>query len=250
VAAQETLGALDVSYLSSGGRRRLARPQAQLPEWSPDGQFIAYGDGTSGLWLVATDGGSAPVRIVGSRLWPCSWSPGGETIAAYEVDPVTARNILMVRRNGDTWTATPFLATNANERSPAISPDGRWISHASDESPSDEIYVRPFPSGEGRWLVSSDGGLEPAWSKAGDELFFRRGDEYFVVPIGQGPGFRAGTPRRLFTIEASVTPGPTGERDWDVSRDGQRFLFPRSSRASSSFTLRVITNFPAVLQAR
>jgi serine/threonine protein kinase len=247
IVAQSTNGALDLVRVNSGQRSRLAQPQAQLPEWDPSGQRIAYGDGASGLWLVPADQSSPPERIVEANVWPYSWSPDGNAIAVYEVDPVTARNILVARRLENDWQIEDLLATNANERSPAISPNGRWLAYASDESGQDEIYVVSFNTGEDKRLVSSNGGREPAWSSDGRELYYRRGREIFAVPIGDGPLFSPGTPVTLFEVEASTTEGATGERDWDVSPDGERFLFTRSPRRVSPFSLRVIVNFPEAL---
>jgi hypothetical protein len=178
-------------------------------------------------------------------LWPYSWGPHGDVIAAYAATEATGRDIVLVRRGADgAWRASPFLTTQYNERSPAISPDGRWLAYTSDESGVDEIYVRPFPTGEGKWLVSRGGGREPAWSGSTRELFYRRGRDIFAVSISAAQ-FDAGEPTRLFTVEATMSEGPTGERDWDVTRDGRRFLFMRSRRATSPFSLRVIVNFPA-----
>ena len=55
----------------------------------------------------------------------------------------------------------------------AVSPDGRWIAYASEESGVPEIYVRPFPDAESaRWQVSAAGGSDPVWSRNGRELFY------------------------------------------------------------------------------
>jgi Tol biopolymer transport system component len=189
------------------------------------------------------------VRIVASRLWPYSWSPDGNAIGAYASEP-GGRDIVIVRRTNDgTWQPSTFLATPANERSPAISPNGRWIAYASDESGIDEIYVRSFPSGDGRRLVSRGGGREPAWSRDGRELVYRRGREIISVPVDAGTVFSSGQPTRLFGIDATMSEGPTGERDWDVTRDGRRFLFMQSPRATSPFALHLVVNFPAALPA-
>lgn len=48
----------------------------------------------------------------------------------------------------------------------------RWIAYTSDESKRNEVYVRPFPGAGGKWQVSSDGGVQPLWSKNGKQLFY------------------------------------------------------------------------------
>ena len=42
-----------------------------------------------------------------------------------------------------------FLNTAAAESAPSFSPDGRWLAYQSNESGRIEVYVRPFPKGEG-----------------------------------------------------------------------------------------------------
>ena len=47
-----------------------------------------------------------------------------------------------------------------------ISPDGKWVAYASDESGNWEIYVTTFPAAEGKWQVSRGGGTQPRWRAA------------------------------------------------------------------------------------
>src|SRR5882672_7968076 len=62
----------------------------------------------------------------------------------------------------------------------SFSPDGRWIAYISDESGTDEIYVREFYSGSAqgpwdagsKWLISKGGGTDPRWRGDGKELFY------------------------------------------------------------------------------
>ncbi len=49
------------------------------------------------------------------------------------------------------------------------------MTYISDESGQYEVYVRPFPSLEGKWQISADGGQEPVWARSGKELFYRKG---------------------------------------------------------------------------
>ncbi len=51
---------------------------------------------------------------------------------------------------------------DAEEYSPSLSPDGRWLAYGSDESGRFEVYLRAFPNtGAARWQVSHEGGIEP-----------------------------------------------------------------------------------------
>jgi Tol biopolymer transport system component len=56
---------------------------------------------------------------------------------------------------GDPREPVTFLSTAANERVSKLSPDGRFLAYVSNESGSNEIYVRPFPDGAGKRLFES-----------------------------------------------------------------------------------------------
>ena len=69
----------------------------------------------------------------------------------------------------------------------------------------------------------TDGGSQPAWSRAGDELFFRGPDgELQSVRIERGDKWVAGTPRTVLDTPFFLGPANSG-RTYDVSPDG-RFL--------------------------
>src|SRR5215469_16285484 len=66
----------------------------------------------------------------------------------------------------------PVVATNFQDITPSFSPDGKWLAYANNETGRQETYIQPFPSGAGRWQVSTAGGVWPKWRKDGKELFF------------------------------------------------------------------------------
>ena len=67
----------------------------------------------------------------------------------------------------------PIVASSRSEYSPSISPDGRFMAYASNESGRFEVYVVPFPnSGATEWQVTTTGGRAPRWSRKGGEIFF------------------------------------------------------------------------------
>jgi serine/threonine protein kinase/dipeptidyl aminopeptidase/acylaminoacyl peptidase len=74
------------------------------------------------------------------------------------------------RMKGDT-TPVALATTEYLERQPTVSPDGRYIAYNSNETGRTEIYVRPFPNvGDGKWVVSTSGGVDVRWSRNGREL--------------------------------------------------------------------------------
>jgi Tol biopolymer transport system component len=64
----------------------------------------------------------------------------------------------------------PLVSAPAVEVFPAFSPDGRWIAYQSNDRGTFEIYVQSFPGPEGRWQVSTEGGLRPRWSHDGRDF--------------------------------------------------------------------------------
>lgn len=126
-----------------------------------------------------------------------------------------------------------------------VSPDGRWLAYFSDESKRNKVYVRAFPSLEGKTQVSTGGGAEPMWSKRGDELFFRGEDQMMAVRVGPGAPLSVTVPRKLFADRYSSKGAQ--HAGYDVARDG-RFLMVKDTavgqRAAGGMPQ---TNFIAVL---
>ncbi len=193
--------------------------------WTPDGKRIAFESNKEGppniFWQLA-DGSGGSERLTASEYIrvPMSWSPDEKLLAFMEVNPTTKIDTWVLRM-GDR-NAQPFLRTPFNEGAPQFSPDGRWLAYMSDESGPYEIYVQPYPGPGGKWQISTEGGTEPKWNPNGRELFYRSGDKMMAVDIATQPGFSAGKPRMLF--EGRYQLSPVQSDDYDVSRDGQRFL--------------------------
>jgi hypothetical protein len=127
-----------------------------------------------------------------------------------------------------------------------VSPDGRWLAYASNESGRYEVYVRPFPALSARVPISTLGGENPHWTGSGRELVYRdpvKG-QLMAVDVQTTPEFHAGRPRPLFALE-SAGPGIFGlYRGWDVTGDGKRFLVISSSAsAGTGVRLQLVVNW-------
>ena len=152
-------------------------------------------------------------------------------------------------RMGDT-TLVPLVTGPATEGDAAMSPDGRWLAYASDESGTYEIYVRPFPeAASARWQVSVAGGTDPVWSRTGRELFYLNGqNEMSRVEIAAGSGFTFGTPRPLFSSGPYTPIGPVPA--FAISPDDKRFLFLRETTPTERNELIVVQNWVEEMKAR
>ena len=92
-----------------------------------------------------------------------------------------------------------LVSTTFDETGGSLSPDGRWVAYASDETGRYEIYVSDARTkGGGRWQVSNTGGEEPRWSPDGRQLFFRSDARLLAADISSQPSFEASMPRMLF----------------------------------------------------
>ena len=157
----------------------------QSPIWTPDGHRVTFNTTRtqpSSIFWQASDGTGQAERLTTSEhsQHPISWSPDGKILALMEANPATGWDIFVLSLDGDR-TPKPFLQTNFNERAPEFSPNGRWIAYYSDESGQDEVYVRQFPSAEGKIQVSTGGGEISVWNPNGEELFYHNGDKMMVV---------------------------------------------------------------------
>jgi tRNA A-37 threonylcarbamoyl transferase component Bud32 len=212
--------------------RLLSGPESEIsPIWSPSGDRIFYlkeeRNFFDSLMEVPVDGSGAPRKLAeGVEGPPVSASPDGRTL------------VFMVEKEGrfTLWrldlkaAAEPVRIssnTSVSEAQPAISPDGRWLAFASDESGSQEVFIRPFPGGGQRQQVSLNGGSDPFWSRRGDALFYWESEVLMEVPVKVGAALTPGTARRLFSAAAiGLDPLEDAKPALDVASDG-RFLIAR-----------------------
>lgn len=140
-----------------------------------------------------------------------------------------------------------LFATEFTEDGPAVSPNGRFIAFSSTESDRGEVYVSPFPNvTENRWQISRDGGLFPAWSPDGTELFFLNEGAMMVASIDEEPSFTWDTPRVLFEGDYVIL-GNFG-RPYDVAPDGQRFLMMKRVDSSPTRSIHIVLNWHEELE--
>ena len=140
----------------------------------------------------------------------------------------------MIRASGDIglWLKDSgaeerLLANPFDELQPSLSPDERFLAYASDESGRREVYIRAMGGSGRRLQVSSEGGDEPVWSPRGDEIFYRRGSQMISVPVSIRGDLTVGATSVLFDVPFDVDPFNNDATNYDVSKDGQRFIMVR-----------------------
>ncbi|HSE39152.1 MAG TPA: hypothetical protein VLH08_00180, partial [Acidobacteriota bacterium] len=216
------------SRLTSGAR-------TGWPRWTSDGRRVTYSSEALGFWNIfwrAGDGSDQeqPLFKIDSVVNPIQWSPDNKKLLLYKDSPETNSDLIIF--DSTDGKLHEFVATPATEIDGVFSPDGNWIAYTSDESGRFEIYVRSVGGPQGRWQVSTNGGVSPRW-KQPDEIIYLQGENVMRVAVQTTPTFSAATPEVLFT-------GPY--QQMDVTSDHQRFIGTLQKDAADDY-LNVVVNW-------
>ncbi len=245
---------VDVWLLSTkgaGNSRFTFEPVEQVAGvWSRDGSTLAYRavfKGGATLFTKRASGLEREKALVQSQvsddLIPNSWSADGQQILCQDQAPSHSYLTLLPAGGG---APVPFLNNKANENNGQISPDGKWVAYASDESGAWEIYVTSFPGAAGKWQVSRGGGNEPRWRGDSKEIFYiAPSGMLMAVPVGNESGFASGTPAPLFQIHGRAPISSTDIFTYDVAKDGKRFLVNRYVKPEHVAPLTILLNAAA-----
>jgi Tol biopolymer transport system component len=239
--------------LARGARTRLTSGPSQNSNavWSPDGSRIAFSSDRShqaDLYEKAADGSLAERALLegeGQRT-AADWSPDGRFLLYWDRETGGQRRVGLsaLPLSGERKPLTILERTTRQEFVARLSPDGRWLAYATDDTGRAEGFVTSFPAPAEKWQVSTDGGTMPRWRRDGRELFYVSLDGRLMsVDVPAGPTIRSGVPRLLFE---TLSPAMTATDFYDVSSDGQRFLMTLPADQATR-PLSVIVNWTAGL---
>lgn len=204
--------------------------------WSADSRSVIYSAirGVNGIYRRAIDGSGSEETLYESpahllvnstslrapRLLFMDFSRGQPDLRQYDLESRKTETI-------------------ANGAEASYSPDGEWISNLA------------FPTGlvlrrvgkQGQVYITSEAGSQARWRGDMTELFYIRADRWLMsVPLTRrGRDLEAGTPVPLFRTR--IVQPRLVLFQYDVTRDGQRFLINSLPREDASAPLTVLVNW-------
>ena len=227
--------------------------------WSPDNSHfavnVAPATGTIKT-IVKALSGSGPETIVhesepSTNDAPTDWSPdGGYLLAERYVNGKSELWLLPLTSGETARPLLPLSTTQGLQTSGQFSPDGKFVAFTLAVSSGPQVFIVPFPSGNGMWQVSVDGGHWPRWRRDGKELYFvsLRNVLTAVEVRAKGDSLEVGHPVPLFSFH----PGRVyrvGMIGYDVTPDGQRFLL-NAAADENTRPLTLLLNWDAELNKK
>jgi Tol biopolymer transport system component/predicted Ser/Thr protein kinase len=223
------------------------------PVWSPDARAVAFESIAKGRrdfyqQVVGARESTLAFESPDDPKWLDDWSADGKFLLFHLNVP---SKLYAVPLSGD---RKPLLLAQTQRMfdSAHFSPDSKWVSYNADESGQYEVWVASFPAFDNRRQVSAHGGGQARWRADGKELFFLTPDGQ-MMSVAIASDVKSGTlefkaPTPLF-VSPIARPSMTVDQ-YDVARDGQRFLFVRPRREQNAFLppITVVVNWQAGLK--
>jgi eukaryotic-like serine/threonine-protein kinase len=224
-------------------------PDGRSPKVSPDGTAIVFtsnhGDTTGALVMGPTNGGGQPQLLlhVDGQADATDWTLDGRYIVYVVTNPRQPTSLWLLPMFGDRKPLA-WSRGRAHEMQGHVSPNGRWIAYASDESGRFEIYLRSFPAGGEKYQVSNQGGTQPEWRRDGAELFYLAANSTLMsVGFKQSNKLTMSVPKELFRL--SLPDGRMWRNYYAATAKGDRFVVESAGDQKEPIT--VIVNWQSLL---
>jgi serine/threonine-protein kinase len=223
-----------------------------MPAWSPDSTRVFFASdragGTFRVFSVAADGAGAERQELAGKgnFMPLSMPAPDQMIAFASGEGAREGDLAMVTIGGGAQPPK-VLEMERQQGNAQVSPDGRWIAYQSGESGTEEVYVRSYPDVDRRReQVSSGGGLQPLWGRAGsNELFYwdLKGT-LKVVSVTMTDDLRIGPAQNVPIGDDLDRPVVGSAWVYAVSPvDGRFLMFKTASGRGALVPIRVVVNW-------
>jgi|HubBroStandDraft_5_1064220.scaffolds.fasta_scaffold122330_1 serine/threonine protein kinase len=182
--------------------------------------------------------------LTGQRAFPGK-SQLSVASAILEKDPEPAMVIAPLTPANLDHAIRRCLAKNRDERWQTaldLGSELKWIRESGSQASVPAIQ-------RGKWQISTAGGMQPRWRGDSKELFYVASDgKIMAVPISGGANFDAGSPAALFQTIPRVLVATSELVNYDVAKDGQRFLINTQMKNAESQPMTIIQNWTTELK--
>lgn len=192
------------------------------PMWTLDGErlvFIVSGGGPDAIYWRRADGTGEAEHLIDTRAGE-GWVGDG-----------AALRFLTLKGNGDYGIAfldmasrevTPIVdLPGSAQHSSAVSPDGRWLAYASNETGRYEVWIEPLPRSGARHQITRAGGSHPLWLPDGSGLYFDRDHRLFRLTVDTES---LAAPQEPVALPIEGFAQAEYRRQFDLMPNGREFL--------------------------
>ena len=158
-----------------------------LPQYSPDGERVAFVSTSSGAAEIWTcDKNGANLMQLTTAAWPETatprWAPDSSQIV-FQARPEGPGDIFTLPAGGG--VPKRFTDDPADDWGSSWSRDGQWIYFGSNRSGRFEIWKAPAGGGTAV-QVSKNGGYGPSVSPDGRYVYYKKGADLWRIPVDGG----------------------------------------------------------------
>jgi len=197
------------------------------PMWTLDGQrlvFIVSGDRPDAIYWRRADGTGDAEHLIDTRAGE-GWVGNGSQLRFLTLTGNRDYGISLLDMATRKVTQVIDLAGSA-QHSSNMSPDGKWMAYASNETGRYEVFIEPFPRTGTRYQMTREGGSHPLWLPDGQAIYFDRDHQMFRLAVNTKDMAAVNVPTPLPIMGFAQA---EYRRQFDLMSDGRRFLvlFPK-----------------------
>jgi tricorn protease len=186
----------------------------EMPQWAPDGRLVAFVSDRSGrqeVYLAEADGKNLrKVSDLDSDKGPVVWAPDSKSIVYGSTDKKLYAYTL-----ADARTSVLASTTIGAPRSPAFSPDSKWLSFVkNDVTGRSHVYVIPAAGGPERHITEDSEAFsetQAVWTGDGRHIAY-------IVSAGTASGIASTGGRAINQMQLMALPLRAQDKD-PLNRD-------------------------------